>query len=203
MHGNLFLTRSLARSCFGVLAAVALVVLFAACGSTSGSSSSTASTSTPQNTTPTSSGGGRYGNGGGTTPTASNRLKTATATVSGKSETILTNAQGMTLYYRTSDAPPATVCSGGCASAWPPLIVSGSAAPTSATSLPGKLTSATDANGNQVEYNGHPLYTFSGDTAPGQTTGNGTAGVWFVTTPDLKSQGTPQATPTTNGYSGY
>ena len=203
MHGNLFLTRSLARSCFGVLAAAALVLLFAACGSTSGSSSSTASTSTPQNTTPTSSGGGRYGNGGGTTPTASNRLKTATATVSGKSETILTNAQGMTLYYRTSDAPPATVCSGGCASAWPPLIVSGSAAPTSATSLPGKLTSATDANGNQVEYNGHPLYTFSGDTAPGQTTGNGTAGVWFVTTPDLKSQGTPQATPTTNGYSGY
>src|SRR5436305_13970746 len=203
MHGNLFLTGSLARSCFGVLAAAALVVLFAACGSTSGSSSSTASTSTPQNTTPTSSGGGRYGNGGGTTPTASNRLKTATATVSGKSETILTNAQGMTLYYRTSDAPPATVCSGGCASAWPPLIVSGSAAPTSVTSLPGKLTSATDANGNQVEYNGHPLYTFSGDTAPGQTTGNGTAGVWFVTTPDLKSQGTPQATPTTNGYSGY
>ena len=203
MHGNLFLTRSLARSCFGVLAAAALVVLFAACGSTSGSSSSTASTSTPQNTTPTSSGGGRYGNGGGTTPTASNRLKTATATVSGKSETILTNAQGMTLYYRTSDAPPATVCSGGCASAWPPLIVSGSAAPTSATSLPGKLTSATDANGNQVEYNGHPLYTFSGDTAPGQTTGNGTAGIWFVTTPDLKSQGTPQATPTTNGYRGY
>ena len=206
MHGNLFLTRSLARSCFGVLAAAALVVPFAACGSTSGSSSSTASTSTPQNTTPTSSGGGRYGNGGGTTPTASsasNRLKTATATVSGKSETILTNAQGMTLYYRTSDAPPTTVCSGGCASAWPPLIVSGSAAPTSATSLPGKLTSATDANGNQVEYNGHPLYTFSGDTAPGQTTGNGTAGVWFVTTPDLKSQGTPQATPTTNGYSGY
>src|SRR2546423_10265960 len=57
MHGNLFLTRSLARSCFGVLAAAALVVLFAACGSTSGSSSSTASTSTPQNTTPTSSGG--------------------------------------------------------------------------------------------------------------------------------------------------
>ena len=203
MHGNLFVTRSLARSCFGVLAAAALVVLFAACGSTSGSSSSTASTSTPQNTTPTSSGGGRYGNGGGTTPTASNRLKTATATVSGKSETILTNAQGMTLYYRTSDAPPATVCSGGCASAWPPLIVSGSAAPTSATSLPGKLTSATDANGNQVEYNGHPLYTFSGDTAPGQTTGNGTAGIWFVATPDLKTQGTPQATPTTNGYNGY
>ena len=148
MHGNLFLTRSLARSCFGVLAAVALVVLFAACGSTSGSSSSTASTSTPQNTTPTSSGGGRYGNGGGTTPTASNRLKTATATVSGKSETILTNAQGMTLYYRTSDAPPATVCSGGCASAWPPLVMSGSGTPASAASLLVKLTHVADANGN-------------------------------------------------------
>jgi predicted lipoprotein with Yx(FWY)xxD motif len=206
MHGTLFLTRSLARSCFAVLAATALVLLFAACGSTSGSSSSTASPSASQNTPSTRSSGGRYGNGGGTTPTAnsaSHLLKTAKVMVSGKAETILANAQGMTLYYRTSDAPPATVCSGGCASAWPPFIVSGSAAPTSATSLPGKLTSATDANGKQVEYNGHPLYTFSGDTAAGQTTGNGTAGVWFVATPDLKAQGTPQATPTTNGYRGY
>ena len=179
-----------------VIALSILIVLFiAACGSS------------------TTSGSGPYGSGGSNSPAtpppttggngSSAAISTATVTVKGKSETVLTNAQGMTLYYRTSDAPPATVCSGGCASAWPPLIVSGSAAPTSATSLPGKLTSATDANGNQVEYNGHPLYTFSGDTAPGQTTGNGTAGVWFVTTPDLKSQGTPQATPTTNGYRGY
>jgi len=105
--------------------------------------------------------------------------------VSGTSETILTNAQGLTLYYRTSDVPPSTVCSGGCAGAWPPLVVSGSGAPTSATSLSGKLTVVADANGNQVEYNGHPLYTYSADTGPGQTTGEGVGGVWHVCTPSL------------------
>ncbi len=127
---------------------VATLVLFvAACGSNTSSSGS-------GGTTPTSSGsgygGGRYGSGG-TTPTASSTgslIKTATATVNGTSQTILTNARGLTLYYRTSDVPPATVCSGGCAGAWPPLVVSGSGTPTSATSLPGELTVIADANGN-------------------------------------------------------
>jgi predicted lipoprotein with Yx(FWY)xxD motif len=58
--------------------------------------------------------------------------------------------------------------------------MSGSSSPTSATSLPGKLTIVADANGNQVEYNGHPLYTYSGDTGSGQTTGEGVGGVWHV-----------------------
>jgi len=107
------------------------------------------------------------------------------ATVNGKAETILTTAQGMTLYYRSTDMPPATVCSGGCASAWPPLLVSGSTTPTSTTTLPGKLSVQTDANGTQVEYNGRPLYTFSGDTGPGQTTGEGFGGIWHVVTPAL------------------
>jgi predicted lipoprotein with Yx(FWY)xxD motif len=105
--------------------------------------------------------------------------------VNGTSKTILTNTQGLTLYYRTSDVPPATVCSGGCAGAWPPLIVSGSAAPTSVTSLPGKLTVIADANGNQVVYNGHPLYTYSGDSGPAQTYGEGIGGIWHVVTPAL------------------
>src|SRR5216684_160773 len=65
------------------------------------------------------------------------------------------------------------------------LVVSGSGAPTSATSLSGKLTVVADANGNQVEYNGHPLYTYSADTGPGQTTGEGVGGVWHVCTPSL------------------
>ncbi len=127
---------------------------------------------------------------GGSTPTAtsgSNTLiHTATATVKGASKTILTNAQGMTLYYRTSDNPPSVVCSGGCAGAWPPLLFTGSGTPTSSTQLPGKLTVVVDANGNQAEYNGHPLYTFASDTAPGQTNGEGVGGIWFVVTPDLK-----------------
>src|SRR6266581_1853625 len=52
-----------------------------------------------------------------------------------------------------------------------------------------KLSVQTDVNGNQVEYNGHPLYTFSGDSAPGQTNGEGITGMWFVATPNLAVQG--------------
>ena len=186
MHNTLFTSPMRTRTWCSIFAFVLLAVLVAACGSTTTSGSGT--TATLGGTTPTTSNGGRYGSGGGTTPTTSSTgsvIKTATATVNGASVTILTNAQGLTLYYRTSDAPPSTVCSGGCAGAWPPLVMSGSSSPTSAASLSGKLTIVSDANGNQVEYNGHPLYTYSGDTGPGHTTGEGVGGVWHVCTPSL------------------
>ena len=192
MKRNLTSSQVRARAWFSLLALVGLLLL-AACGSYTSTGSTVAPNATSNSSagsTPTSS-GGRYGNGygnSGTTPTVSSSgsiLQTATETVNGTSETILTTAQGRTLYYRTTDMPPTTVCSGGCASAWPPLLVSGPSTPPSATSLPGKLSAQADANGTQVEYNGHPLYTYSGDTAPGQTTGEGVGGVWHVVTPSL------------------
>lgn len=142
---------------------IALIV--AACGSstTSGSSS------------------GRYG-GGSSASSSSSTVQTATATIAGKSVTFLTNSRGMTLYYRTTDTST-LVCSGSCASAWPPFI--SSTTPTSSASLSGTLSVQTNANGSQVMYNGHPLYTFSGDSAAGQTKGEGIAGVWFVVPIDL------------------
>ena len=190
MYTTLFTSYAKSRTWCRLLVFAALVVLLAACGSTT-SGSGTAST--VGGTTPTTSSsngsGGRYGYGGKTTPTANTSgsvIKTATVTINGKSESILTNAQGLTLYYRTSDVPPSTVCSGGCAGAWPPLVMSGSSSPTSAVSLPEKLTIVADANGNQVEYNGHPLYTYSGDSASGQTNGEGVGGIWHVVTLSLK-----------------
>lgn len=150
-----------------------LAMLVAACGSSTGSGGSTP---TPAATTPAPV---------ATTPAATSTVMTATATVKGQSTTILTNAQGMTLYYFKPDTPTTSACTGGCASAWPPLLFSGSGSPTSAGTLSGTLTTATTANGNQVEYNGHPLYTYSGDTVPGQTNGEGIGGKWFVCTPDL------------------
>ncbi len=192
MHNGLTSSQAPAQAWFSLLVLVGLLLL-AACGSntsTGGAAAPNGTSNAAAGSTSTSS-GGKYGNGygnGSTTPTVSGSgalIQTAMATVSGKSETILTNAQRMTLYYRTIDRPPTTVCSGGCASVWPPLLVTGSSTPTSTPSLPGKLSVQADANGNQVEYNGHPLYTFSGDTAPGQTTGEGFGGIWHVCIPSL------------------
>jgi predicted lipoprotein with Yx(FWY)xxD motif len=147
----------------------------------------------------TTTGGGPYGSGSSNPPAtppsttggsnSSAVTQTATATVKGQSETVLTNAQGLTLYYFTVDSATQSACSGNCAQMWPPLLFTGSGGPTSSTSLTGKLSVQTDANGNQVEYNGHPLYSFSGDTAPGQTNGEGLFGKWFVATPNLTVQG--------------
>jgi predicted lipoprotein with Yx(FWY)xxD motif len=145
------------------------------------------------------------GSSGGTTPTTAPTssvalIKTASATVNGQSVTILTNAQGFTLYYLKPDTATKAACTGTCAGIWPPLLFTGTGSPTSATSLPGTLSVVTDANGQQVEYNGHPLYTFSKDTAPGQLNGEGIKEVWFVATTTLSVQSAPQVTPTSGGY---
>ncbi len=164
-----------------------MAMLLAACGSstTTGSgaygSSSTGAATTAPTTAPTPT----------IAPTSSSSsavIQTATATVKGQSEMILTNAQGMTLYYFTADTATKAACTAGCIKIWPPLLFTGSGAPTSSTSLSGKLTVQTDANGSQCEYNGHPLYNYSGDTAPGQTNGEGLFGKWFVATPNLAVQ---------------
>ena len=173
------------------IAAILVMLLVSACGgSTTTGSSSTSTQNAPTATqappTPTATQSG--------TTTGSAVVKTATATVNGKSETILTNANGMTLYYFTPDTATAAACTGGCASTWPPLLFSGSGSPTSATTLSGTLTAVSNANGNQVSYNSHFLYTFSGDTAPGQTNGEGIAGKWFVATTSLG------ATKSASGY---
>ncbi len=156
-----------------------------------------AACSSPAPATP--NGGGPYGSGNTnppatTTPTtggsgSSAVIQTTTTTVKGQSQIVLTDAQGKTLYYFTADSATQSACSGSCAQMWPPQLFTGSGVPTSSTTLAGKLSAQTDANGSQVEYNGHPLYTFSGDTAPGQTNGEGLFGAWFVATPNLAVQG--------------
>src|SRR3989442_3658935 len=140
-------------------------------------------------------GGGAYGSGSTNPPApttggsnSSAVIQTATTTIKGQSETVLTNAQGLTLYYFTADSATQSAVSGNLAQIWPPQLFTGSGEPTSSTTLAGKLSVQTDVNGNQVEYNGHLLYTFSGDSAPGQTNGEDLYGVWFVATPKLPVQ---------------
>ena len=161
-----------------------LVMVVSACGSTP----------------PSSTGGGSTTSAPTPTPVAST-VKTAQATVSGKSVTILTDAQGKTLYYFAPDTATKTACTGVCAQKWPPLLFTGSGSPTAASSLSGTLSVMKNANGTQVEYSGYLLYTFSGDTAAGQTTGEGRAGKWFVATPDLASFAVRIAQATVKGTS--
>ena len=95
--------------------------------------------------------------------------------------TVLAGVHGYTLYYYTEDKPGSgrSVCTGGCAKAWPPLV-----APVKAPAgarLPGRLGMITRPGGvRQATLNGYPLYTYSGDKAPGQATGNGIGGAWHV-----------------------
>ncbi len=157
----------------------AIVLLFAmivaACGNATSTTTGAYGGSTPAATTSTSS-------------SSNVVIQTATATLGGKSATILTNDKGFTLYYLKADTATIVACSGNCAKIWPPLLQTGSGSPTGPSSLSGTLSVASTANGNQVEYNGHPLYTYSGDTAPGQTKGEGIHGAWFAATSDLQRQ---------------
>jgi predicted lipoprotein with Yx(FWY)xxD motif len=124
----------------------------------------------------------------------------ATATVSGSSEQVLTESNGYTLYYNTDDTATTASCTGACAGTWPPLTLS-SGQPTSGSSLSGTLTTATTGNGSQVEYNGHPLYRYAGDSGADQSNGEGKGGVWYVATPSLSSSGgSASAASAPNGY---
>jgi predicted lipoprotein with Yx(FWY)xxD motif len=99
-----------------------------------------------------------------------------TTTIGGT--TVLTNAKGFTLYSFTPDTPARSKCYGSCAAYWPP--VTGTTA--AGQGLPGKVTTITRTGGShQLTYNGHPLYTYIGDTAPGQARGNNlnlNGGLW-------------------------
>ncbi|HEY4387982.1 MAG TPA: hypothetical protein VGN34_26330 [Ktedonobacteraceae bacterium] len=180
---------------FFALMGLLILALLSSCGNaaTSTSASSAPTSAQPAATTaPASNSSNDYGSAStASTPTANTTtagniaVKTASATVDGKSLTILTDAKGMTLYYFTPDTASKTACTAGCAQAWPPLLSSGSSKPATDGSLSGTLAVLSNANGTQVIYNDHPLYTYTGDSAPGQTTGQGLGGKWFVATPDL------------------
>jgi predicted lipoprotein with Yx(FWY)xxD motif len=128
---------------------------------------------------------------------SSNVVRSHAATVGGKSETVLTDAQGMPLYYYAPDTATRSLVSGSLAAAWPPAT---STATPSATGLTGTLTVVQDSHGSQLAYNGHLLYTFVSDRR-GVVTGQGVQN-FFVATPNLSAL-TGSSTASTNIYGGY
>jgi predicted lipoprotein with Yx(FWY)xxD motif len=108
-------------------------------------------------------------------------LRSGQATVSGGNKTVLVDAQGFTLYFRSKDTA-SSVCSASCANTWPPLTQP-SGVPTPGPELTGTLRVTANPNGNQLVYNDHPLYRYSGDSTIGQANGQGFGGIWFVVEP--------------------
>jgi predicted lipoprotein with Yx(FWY)xxD motif len=94
--------------------------------------------------------------------------------------TVLTNAKGFTLYRFALDTPTTSKCNGTCARYWPPLKGPVTAGP----GVTGKIGTIKRSDGStQATYDGHPLYTYIGDTRPGQDAGNNlhlSGGVWHV-----------------------
>jgi len=96
----------------------------------------------------------------------------------------LTGANGMTLYYFGKDTVPnQTACtSDGCKAAWPAATVTDGQTPTAPAGATGTFSTfvRSDDGTTQLSYNGHPLYYFSGDKAPGDTNGEGVFYLWWV-----------------------
>ena len=147
-------------------AGLGAALLIAACGS---SSSSTSSGGASSGSAPASS-----------APAAASSSALKTATIGGT--TVLTNAKGFTLYWFAPDTSTTSKCNGSCAGYWPPVPGPATAGP----GVTGKLATIKRSDGSvQATYNGHPLYTYVADTAPGQATGNGlnlNGGVWHEVT---------------------
>jgi predicted lipoprotein with Yx(FWY)xxD motif len=104
----------------------------------------------------------------------------------GTAGTYLTDGSGKSLYLFAADSGGKSVCNGSCAAAWPPLTSSG--APTAGSGATASMltTIKRDDGSTQVVYNGHPLYYYIGDTAAGDTTGQGInmfGGLWWLVTP--------------------
>jgi predicted lipoprotein with Yx(FWY)xxD motif len=95
----------------------------------------------------------------------------------------LTGADGKTLYVKMGDSTSAPNCTGACLTNWPAFTVDTGQTVVAGTGVTGTLATFTRPEGTQVSYNGAPLYYFSGDTAAGQTNGQGVGGVWSVAAP--------------------
>jgi predicted lipoprotein with Yx(FWY)xxD motif len=186
------------RKIWGVAGLAALALSLSACASSGSSSAATGSTPAAAASSPAASAPA------GSAPASSGGTTLAVKTISGQQ--VVTNAAGFTLYWFAPDTSTTSKCTGSCATYWPP--VKGPA--TAMSGVTGTLGTITRPDGTtQATYDGHPLYTYAADTAPGQAKGNGlnlSGGLWYEMT---VSGATPaaiasaKATTKTGGGYGY
>lgn len=145
-----------------VLAGSALTLV--ACGSSKSAASDPYASPPPAATT--------------TTPSTATTIAVKTATT--PLGQILVSPTGSTLYAFIKDVNAKSSCTGACATTWPPVLVSGDVKVDG--TLSGNLFTVVDRpdGTKQLVAGKWPLYTFSGDAAPGDTNGQGSGGYWFV-----------------------
>ncbi|MCH6160370.1 COG4315 family predicted lipoprotein [Streptomyces marispadix] len=139
-------------------------------------------------------GDGDGGGSGGSTPSEHGESSTKAKTVTARSTDlgkVLAGGQEKTLYLFEKDKGPKSTCAGGCAQAWPPMIVKGKPVAGSGGVKKGLLgTSRRDDGKTQVTYKGRPLYYFQGDQKSSQTNGQGLdqfGAKWYALAPDGKA----------------
>jgi predicted lipoprotein with Yx(FWY)xxD motif len=154
--------------------------------------------------------GGSGGNAG-TAGSPAGHTKSAGAAASGSVKTatidgtmVLTNAQGFALYWFVPDTSTTSNCNGSCASFWPPV----KGPVTAGSSVKGTFGTITRDDGSlQATFDGHPLYTYKGDTSPGEASGNGvnaSGGLWHEVTASGAAPANPSTSPSTSsGGGGY
>jgi predicted lipoprotein with Yx(FWY)xxD motif len=171
--------------------------VLAACGS---SGPATSTSSPPPATSPTSP---------ATSPQSGSSATTTTIMTHSTSKgTVLANAQGKTLYWFAIDTATKSNCNGTCTTYWPPVL--GTAVAAAGSSLPHGFGTITRSDGTrQATYDGHPLYTYAADTAPGQIGGNGlnlSGGLWWAMTPSgakLGAAASPSGSSSSSSGGGY
>jgi len=173
------------RKIWGAAGLAALALAVSACASSSSTSGSTPAAG---------------GNNSATSAAAAGAGTTISMRTVGGQQ-VLTNTQGLTLYWFVPDTSTTSKCTGSCATYWPP--VKGPA--TAGSGVTGTLSTITRSDGTtQATYDGHPLYTYVADGGPGQNKGNGlniSGGLWYEMT---VSGATPAAsTSSSAGGGGY
>jgi predicted lipoprotein with Yx(FWY)xxD motif len=133
--------------------------------------------------------------GGGSSSAAAGASTLKTTAIGGA--TVLTSSKGFTLYSFAPDTSTTSNCNGTCAQNWPPVQ-----GPVTASGVSGTFGTITRSDGStQATFDGHPLYTFVGDTAPGQAKGNGlnvNGGLWH----EITTSGTAGAASSGSGGGG-
>jgi predicted lipoprotein with Yx(FWY)xxD motif len=181
-----------------LIPAVAVSSLLAACGSSSSSSSSPSASASSSSSPSTSA----------SQPSSSvGTAVVKTASVSSLGTSVLVDAQGVTLYHLSGEQNGKWICtSAACVKVWHPLAAPTGGAPSGSVGSLGTVKRPGGAM--QVTFKGMPLYTFAGDTQPGEAKGQGVkdVGVWTAVTASGSAASTPapaSTTPASSGGGGY